>query len=94
MSVLGIFGTCSQSNYNELVELIKSGESAKTEELIKKIYGEVENSAVKLENDKCSGEYVLCVQVKYSLPYFTILIQSMEWMFDVVWKASAKNGVI
>ena len=51
MSVLGIFGTCSQSNYNELVELIKSGESAKTEELIKKIYG-----AVKLENDKCSGE--------------------------------------
>ena len=56
MSVLGIFGTCSQSNYNELVELIKSGESAKTEELIKKIYGEVEISAVKLENDKCSGE--------------------------------------
>lgn len=56
MSIIGTFGTCSKSNYNELTDLIKSGESTKTEELIKEIYSEVENSAVKLENDKCSGE--------------------------------------
>ena len=56
MSIIGVFGICSQSNYNELTDLIKSGESTKTEELIKEIYNEVEDSAVKLENDKCSGE--------------------------------------
>ena len=56
MSIIGVFGTCSQSNYNELTDFIKSGESTKTEELIKEIYNEVEDSAVKLENGKCSGE--------------------------------------
>ena len=56
MSIIGTFGICSKSNYNELTDLIKSGESAKTEELIKAIYSDVKNSAVKLENDKCSGE--------------------------------------
>lgn len=56
MSIIGTFGICSKSNYNELTDLIKSGESTKTEELIKEIYSEVKNSAVKLENDKCSGE--------------------------------------
>lgn len=56
MSIIGTFGICSKSNYNELTDLIKSGESTKTEKLIKEIYSEVKNSAVKLENDKCSGE--------------------------------------
>ena len=78
MSVLGIFGTCSQSNYNELVELIKSGESAKTEELIKKIYGEVEISAVKLENDKCSGEVVSALCYYLDTVYGVDVLCGME----------------
>lgn len=61
MSMIGIFGTCSKSNYDELAGLIKSGKSTQTEDLIKTIYGEVKNSAAKLENDKCSGEVFIAL---------------------------------
>lgn len=61
MSIIGTFGICSKTHYNELTNLIKSGESTKTEELIKEIYSEVTNSAVKLENNKCSGEVFIAL---------------------------------
>lgn len=61
MSVIGIFGTCSQSNYNKMADLIKGGEFTKTEELVKEIYSEVETSAAKLENDRCSGEVFIAL---------------------------------
>lgn len=61
MSLIGVFGICSKSNYDELTDLIKNGESAKTEDLIKEIYSEVENSAIRLENNKCSGEVFIAL---------------------------------
>lgn len=61
MSMIGVFGICSKSNYDELTDLIKNGESAKTEDLIKELYSEVENSAAKLENGKCSGEVFIAL---------------------------------
>lgn len=61
MSMIGIFGLCSQSNYDRLETLIKNGEAAETEDLIKEIYREVENSAAKLENNKCSGEIYIAL---------------------------------
>ena len=58
MSMIGVFGICSKSNYNERADLINNGKSVQTEDLIKEIYSELENSAAKLENDKCSGEEI------------------------------------
>ena len=59
--MIGVFGICSKSNYNERADLINNGKSVKTEELIKEIYSELENSAAKLENDKCSGEVYIAL---------------------------------
>ncbi|WP_300784454.1 hypothetical protein [uncultured Acetatifactor sp.] len=61
MSMIGVFGICSKSNYSELADLINNGKSAQTEAMIKEIYNEVENSVAKLENDKCSGEVFLAL---------------------------------
>lgn len=61
MSMIGVFGRCSKSNYDKLADLIKNEKSAKTEDLIKAIYSEVENSAAKLENNKCSGEVFIAL---------------------------------
>ena len=61
MSMKGVFGICSKSNYSELADLINNGKSAQTEAMIKEIYNEVENSVAKLENDKCSGEVFLAL---------------------------------
>ncbi len=61
MSMIGVFGICSKSNYNERADLINNGKSVQTEDLIKEIYSELENSAAKLENDKCSGEVYIAL---------------------------------
>ncbi len=61
MSMIGVFGICSKSNYSELADLINNRKSIQTEDLIKEIYSEVENSAAKLENDKCSGEVFIAL---------------------------------
>ena len=61
MSMIGVFGICSKSNYNERADLINNGKSVQTEDLIKEIYNEVENSVAKLENDKCSGEVYIAL---------------------------------
>jgi hypothetical protein len=59
--MIGVFGICSKSNYNERADLINNGKSVQTEDLIKEIYSELENSAAKLENDKCSGEVYIAL---------------------------------
>ena len=41
--------------------MINNGKSVQTEDLIKEIYSELENSAAKLENDKCSGEVYIAL---------------------------------
>lgn len=56
MSMIGMFGVCSQSHYNKLANLLKSKDSGETEKLMQEIYSEVEASAEKLANDQCSGE--------------------------------------
>ena len=56
MSIIGFFGICPKSKYEELEHRIKTGESAQAEELIREICGEAEASAAKLENGKCAGE--------------------------------------
>ena len=61
MSMIGVFGICSKSNYSERADLINNGKFVQTEDLIKEIYSEVENSAAKLENDKCSGEVYIAL---------------------------------
>ena len=61
MSMIGVFGICSKSNYNERADLINNGKSVQTEDLKKEIYSELENSAAKLENDKCSGEVYIAL---------------------------------
>ncbi len=61
MSMIGVFGICSKINYNERADLINNGKSVQTEDLIKEIYSELENSAAKLENDKCSGEVYIAL---------------------------------
>lgn len=59
--MIGVFGICSKINYNERADLINNGKSVQTEDLIKEIYSELENSAAKLENDKCSGEVYIAL---------------------------------
>lgn len=61
MSMIGDFGVCSKSNYDELENLIKNGRFVEAEDLIKEIYNEVENSAADLENGKCSGEVFIAL---------------------------------
>lgn len=61
MSMIGVFGICSKRQYDELADLIKNGKSAQSEDLIKEIYSEVENSVEKLENLKCSGEVFIAL---------------------------------
>ncbi len=61
MSMIGNFGVCSKSKYDELGDLIKNGKSAEAEEIIKEIYKEVEDSAAILENGKCSGEVFIAL---------------------------------
>ena len=61
MSMIGIFGRCSKSNYDKLVDSRKNQKSAKTEDLIKDIYSKTENSAATLENNKCSGEVFIAL---------------------------------
>ena len=84
MSMIGVFGICSKSNYSELADLINNGKSAQTEAMIKEIYNEVENSVAKLEmtsvRERCSSHYSI------------ILKQFVEWMFGAAWKGSEKNG--
>lgn len=61
MSMIGEFGVCPKDSYQELKNFIENGKCVKTETLIKKIYTEVENSAAKLENGKCSGEVFIAL---------------------------------
>ena len=61
MSMIGDFGLCSQNNYDNMVKLINSAQFAEAENLIKEIHSEVEKSAKKLENDKCSGEVFIAL---------------------------------
>lgn len=61
MSMIGDFGVCPKSKYDALKNLIQEGKFGETENLIKEIYSEVESSALKLENGKCSGEVFIAL---------------------------------
>ncbi len=64
MSIVGRFGVCQKSKYNQLDRLLKSNASnasAEAENLMKGIYSEIEASAESFENDKCSGEVFIAV---------------------------------
>lgn len=61
MSMIGDFGVCTKSSYNSLVDAIRNDQFDVMEDLIQKIYSELENSASALENNKCSGEVFLAV---------------------------------
>ncbi len=69
MSMIGSFGLCSSNNYDNLVKLIRDNHFGEANDLINNIYSELENSASKLENDKCSGEVFLAV-----FDYFNIVL--------------------
>lgn len=94
MSMAGNFGVCSKSNYDELTNLIESGKSAETEDLIKKIYNEVENSATELENGKCSAEVFIAlfqyIKISYEINVWCNLeVLGKKWRdttgdFDVI----------
>lgn len=61
MSMIGSFGICAKNKYDELRNLIQIGKCVEIENLIKEIYVEVESSAAKLENRKCSGEVFIAL---------------------------------
>lgn len=94
MAMIGNFGLCSKSNYDELGNWMKNAKFTEAEDLIKKIYNEVENSAAKLENDKCSGEVFIAlfhylktacgVDVRCNSEYFGEKWRDTTGDFDVV----------
>lgn len=61
MSMIGDFGVCPKSKYDEVRNLIQKGKFVEIENLIKEIYSEVESSVTKLENGKCSGEVFIAL---------------------------------
>ena len=61
MSMIGNFGVCPKSKYDELRNWIQKGKWEETESLIKEIDSEVESSATTLENGKCSGEVFIAL---------------------------------
>lgn len=85
MSMTGNFGVCSKSSYDELTNLIKSGKSAETDDLIKQIYNEVENSAAELENGKCSGEVFIAL-FQYLKISFGINVRCNSEVFGEKWR--------
>lgn len=61
MSMIGNFGVCPKNKYDELRNLLQEDNFTKIENLIQEIYSEVESSATKLENEKCSGEVFIAL---------------------------------
>ena len=61
MSMIGTFGICPKGRYDALADLVQNGDSGEAENLIREIYSELENSAERLENDRCSGEIFLAL---------------------------------
>lgn len=94
MSMIGNFGVCSKTNYDELLKLIKNETDAEAEDLIKEIYNEVEHSAAGLENGNCSGEVFLAlfhylkavcgVDVRYNQEEFGEKWRDTTGDFDII----------
>lgn len=61
MSMIGDFGVCRKQKWDEVRDLIQKGNFAEAENGIKDIYSEVERSAEKLDNGKCSGEVFIAL---------------------------------
>lgn len=61
MSMIGNFGKCTENDYNRLVAAIRKNQSDAADDLIEKLYNELENAVEALESDQCSGEVFLAV---------------------------------
>ena len=78
MSMIGEFGCCSKNTYDSLENAVKAGQFDKAEQLIKEMHAEFENSASKLENNKCSGEVFLALFQYFSTELGVDIRESME----------------
>lgn len=61
MSIIGIFGLCSQKDYHCLVDFIKNNQLEEAENLMQKIVEGFEESAELLNGSRCSGEVYIAV---------------------------------
>lgn len=94
MSMIGDFGVCPKSKYDELRNLIQKDNFEEIENQIKEMYSEVESSATKLENGKCSGEVFIAlfhyletayeVNVRYDLDCFEEEWRRATGDFDII----------
>lgn len=94
MSMIGEFGICPKSNYEELESLIKNDKLTEADALIKEILSEIKISAAKLENDKCSGEMFIAlfhyletacgIDVRHNLESFGKEWRDITGDFDVI----------
>lgn len=61
MSMIGNFGLCPKSNYENLLSLILSNQLDAANDLITKVHDELLNTASTLENNRCSGEIFIAL---------------------------------
>lgn len=61
MSMIGIFGTCARSSFEELAVLIQNGAPGEADSLISRMLDEMESPAGAMEAAGCSGEVFLAL---------------------------------
>lgn len=78
MSLIGDFGLCSKSAYNNLVYFIENGQMDKAESSINEMHSELTASASKLENHRCSGEVFIALFEYFNTAFGVNVREDME----------------